>query len=216
MKKRWKNSEIPVLLAQVPELLKKQSINHRDIIGQLTLKEAIIGADFKEIQILVDPDNELTWALAPRDLNISPTSIFSKLKSASHRGPEGTKNQRFKRVVWRAFTESLEGAQRRFLSLSGAEIRWEDVDADDSSNLIRPFEIKQAYISDDPSDRNFASVSQNVNRWCAENCLDFNVLLVASKSEKFDFWIRLGQLPQNELARISIPGDLVHKLTCKS
>ena len=81
----------------------------------------------------------------------------------------------------------MEGAHRRFLSLSGAEIRREDVDADGSSNLLNPLDLKQTYISNDTSDRNFASVSESVNRWRAANRVDFNVLLVASKSKNLIF-----------------------------
>lgn len=201
VRRHWDEEQTPLLLS---------TLGGRDGIRERVKNESSSLAGYlrnrlaSRITVIQDTANPTVLAAIPADA----TGDFNSLLEKTRGRHTGADVSHFARALWAAFRRPLDDTKERYVSVK-RPIRFIDVAQEE-----RPegqIAIPREYISDAPG------IYERIEKWIQENNIDRAPLLFEIRaSGKLPVDDVLGRfllaLEPEELARVSIPLDIVKKL----
>ena len=202
VRQHWDEEQTPLLLSTLGALgdIRERVKNEGSSLAGY-LRDRLAG----QIRVIRHTDNPAVVAAVPADASANFDSLLEKARGR-HAAADAS---RFAPALWAAFRRPLDDTKERYVSVK-RPIRFIDVTQEE-----RPegrIAVPREYISEAPG------VYERIEKWIQENNIDRAPLLFEVKaSEKglpaTDVLGRfLLALDPEELARVSIPLDIVKKL----
>lgn len=208
---RWNSGGGPLLLSQLPDSLREQSVDIKASRGEKPLLQFVKDGIAGFCQLHNDENNPIVWGLVPTEVSLSNKEIFSMVKAASANRTFDPSYVRYHFAVWKAFTSPVPDGLKRILKPKNAP-RFQDIG--NSETFTSDFiEIDRSFICAEAAP-SFVSVDQKIREWARKNNVPHDILLYIEDSGATDGNLlgRLSKLNVDDLRRISIPLDIVAKL----
>ena len=205
VRRHWDEEQTPLLLSALGGQVDIREHLKND--GR-SLADYLLERLADQINVIRHTTNPTVVAAVPADASGDFDSLLEKARGR-HAGADAS---RFAPALWAAFRRPLDDTKERYVSVK-RPIRFIDVALEE-----RPkgrIAIPREYISDAPG------VYERIEKWMQENNIDRAPLLSEIRaSEKLPADDVLGRflsaLDPEELARVSIPLDIVKKLRQRS
>lgn len=214
---RWSNGQRALLLAQVPALLKEKGVDLSQALKGRKLRDAIAYEGSGLIWLVQNPQDSLVWGVV-HDGTIAdsdPEALFLKRRQDAVSRPQ------FYKAFWFAFIMSLKKDYERYVAAK-APFRFTDMSMGDLLDFDGIKIAPEYIIKSDAVKGDFdAEVYSSIQNWGADNKIklsqfywrgpaDFRTPSLYQNREK---WLtEISKLATDDLARISVPLDIVAKL----
>lgn len=205
-----------LLLAKVSGVLQAEGIDLPEVLGGRRLKAVLEAEATDSVSLVQHPLQPLVWALLPasESLPANLLDIFPPAKPVS--GP-AQRLPSFEPGFWSAFVKPLSEDHRRTISTDQRPTVFVDHPAS-STEINEAFEVDRSDII--PADlsgiQKVEAVRSKASQWATRKGLlieSFYVNRAKSSPKLSDSWVeRLLRLDDNDLARISIPLDIVKRI----
>ena len=212
-----------VLLSYLGQALRKRGYDFRAILGDQKLADFIRSELADKVRVVATPAGPLIFAAYPAEVTLeSEIDPFGTSGSVSAKEPQESsdreKRELVARGVWFAFSHALEPGKARVLRLE-PDVEYEDYD--ESGEKPDGYEIARDVIvpvGSVPRHQRNEIIYDNIRAWAAQNGVPFKLLLEAQTEKSFRrsaLDVILGSLSESDLARITMPLDVVAKLRRK-
>lgn len=213
----WLEYQKPLFLTQIKSVLKRNGMDVERLLAGKKLKQ-FLEEDTTAGYRIVKPPTDATgqrWALVPE--NVDPSAAFAtweESKTSNHAGGSSPSIIWFNRRIFAAFVKTLAEGHRRYIRLD-APPSFDDL-PDGTPCPPGSKEIDRRYIKQGDAPLDNQIVANQLRAWASEEDVPLSEL-IAKKQEPLDrgrdrLADALRSLDKTELARISVPLDLVLKL----
>ncbi|WP_123834194.1 hypothetical protein [Methylobacterium currus] len=203
-------------LAKIPNIIARHGLDYKPLLSGRGLREVLSITGGQELKLVNHPKEPLVWGVLPASVDISGldlASLFDKEVTQNGKVP------RFKRAFWTAFIKQMQDGERRFITNDGSFINLQTNNIPELSWIeVLPSDLVETdLLSSDDYDR---AVLNKIKEWCARNSVEIERYFMQQSSKveshretKIEFAkIDFSSLSEADLARISIPLDIVMKL----
>lgn len=210
----WERAKSPYLLSAMGPDLKRRGFDFQAIMRPLRLRQFVEYFLDDTLTVIADPSLPLKIGVVPKEATSSKTAaeLFRQI-------PDVTSDEfyRLKPSVFSAFVRSLPQGYRRYLDIKSRNYQYKDLPEGEAvgTDFV---EIERNYIVDDfdsaPSKKR--DLYRNLEAWMAKNGLKKEELAFGSGETRQGQDILsavLQRLSDEELARITMPLDIVKKLS---
>jgi hypothetical protein len=214
----WKRLGTACLLSALGPILVRAGYNYRIILGEKKLSDFIRFECADALRIIPHPADPKVLAVIPKDVEVSAENteyLFSRRSEVP----------KFTRGAWSAFLVELKPKMKRFLNTQ-PPFEFTDIPEYGALPPDNYVEVDRTYIR--PSFEAYvppAKTQEKLEEWAANKRIDLNIFKTErlTKSEAIfagettrhssrAIDVLLSSLSNDELARISLPLDIVKKL----
>lgn len=217
---RFEETRRIVLLSLVGQSLSRDGIDVKGILHEQKLADFIRDSLSDSLSLVALPTDPKVIGAYPIGVDLaSEIDPFGteKRKPISDDKNNVVRLERIKREVWAAFSHRLSSTHQRAFRLKPIP---EYIDFEETEDRPNGYPIPRDLIvppGGDPSTRN-AEIFKNISAWSANSGIPFSDLLDdlhPRRPSKSALDVMLSSLGESDLARISLPLDIVNKLRIK-
>ncbi len=213
----WAKTGKVLLLARVPNLLRKKGVDLQQELAGRKLRDAILVDAVGKVRIVQNPNSLLEWGVLPSSVDL-PSDI-GELFVAKASDEADADHLRYARGVWLAFSKPLEAGMTRYLVV-GPPARLHDVEAGEmppsEGYLIDSALIYEAAGELLPNEARDEEIESRIRDWAKSKSIELDLLkskwVERRRKPGMKLIIDLSVLSQSEKSRILIPLDIFEKL----
>lgn len=198
--------------------LQAKGLDSSQFLQGRKLKSALEADGRAVLSVIQNPNNPLAWAVVPQDI-VDEGGGHNLFPEATKRADQRQPTARYFPAFWAAFIKPLEAGHRRFLATNEKLVRFDDLITEnplpDKIEILRQDVVELDGEAEVPA---YDIVHDKAQAWAQRNGIQLSRFVIQAKPSSLrgvsgdDWFIRILQLPDSDLARISIPLDVLKKV----